>query len=88
MKAKEILGKNSKLLGGNESYMRGLDYTALVIGIIGALNWGLIGLFHFDLVAFLFGNMSWLSRIIYTLVGIAGLYHCTFFGRIGDTNQK
>ena len=39
--------------------MRGLDYTVLVIGIIGALNWGLIGLFRFDLVAFLFGNMRY-----------------------------
>lgn len=68
--------------------MRGLDYTALVIGIIGALNWGLVGLFRFDLVAFLFGNMTWLSRIIYTLVGLAGLYHCTFFGRLGNGSTQ
>lgn len=62
--------------------MKGLDYTALVIVIIGAVNWGLIGLFRFDLVAFLFGNLTWLSRIIYVLVGICGLYLCTFFGRL------
>ena len=42
-----------------------IDYTALTIAIIGAVNWGLIGLFRFDLVAFLFGDMSWLSRIVY-----------------------
>lgn len=64
--------------------MKGLSYTALVIGIIGALNWGLIGLFRFDLVAFLFGNLTWLSRTVYILVGIAGLYLCTLFGQLKD----
>lgn len=64
--------------------MKGLDCTALTIGIIGALNWGLIGLFRFDLVAFLFGNLTWLSRIIYALVGLAGLYLCTFYGKISE----
>jgi len=47
---------------------------AMILVIIGALNWGLIGLFKFNLVECLFGNMSALSRIIYTLVGISGLY--------------
>ncbi len=42
---------------------KALDYTALTIGIIGAVNWGLIGFFDFNLVSFLFGSMSWLSRI-------------------------
>ena len=41
-----------------------LDYTLLTLVIIGAINWGLIGFFRFDLVAFIFGNMSWFSRII------------------------
>ncbi len=50
------------------------DYVLLTLVIVGAVNWGLIGFFQFDLVAFLFGSMSWLSRIIYALVGIAGLY--------------
>ncbi|MCI5699837.1 MAG: DUF378 domain-containing protein [Lachnospiraceae bacterium] len=62
--------------------MKALDYTALVLTIIGAVNWGLIGLFHFDLVAFCLGNMSWLSRCIYVLVGIAGLYTISFFGKL------
>lgn len=62
--------------------MKALDYTALTLVIIGAVNWGLIGLFRFDLVAFCFGNLSWLSRIVYTLVGIAGLYTITCFGRL------
>ena len=45
--------------------MRGLDITALVLVIIGAINWGLIGFFKFDLVASLFGNMSGFTRVIY-----------------------
>lgn len=64
--------------------MRGLDYTALTIVIIGAVNWGLIGFFSFDLVAFIFGNMSWISRIVYGLVGICGLYLISLYGRISD----
>lgn len=63
---------------------RGLDYTAITIAIIGAVNWGLIGIFKFDLVAFLFGNLSWLSRIIYIIVGICGLYLISIYGRITD----
>ncbi len=62
--------------------MKWLDVTALVLTIIGAINWGLIGILQFDLVAWLFGDMSLLSRIVYTLVGICGLYLITFFGRL------
>ena len=54
--------------------MKILDKVALILIIIGALNWGLIGLFRFDLVATLFGEMSVLSRIVYSLVGISGLW--------------
>lgn len=64
-----------------------LDVTALIITIIGAINWGLIGLFKFDLVSFIFGDMSWLSRIVYTLVGICGLYLVTFFGKILNDSE-
>ena len=62
--------------------MKALDYTILALVIIGAVNWGLIGFFSFDLVAAVFGNMSAFSRIIYALVGISGLYSLSFFGRI------
>lgn len=61
---------------------KGLDITALTISIIGALNWGLIGFFNFNLVAFLFGT-SWLARVIYAIVGLCGLYLFTFYGRSG-----
>lgn len=54
--------------------MNTINRIALVFVIIGALNWGLIGLFDFNLVAFLFDNISVvISRIIYTIVGIAGI---------------
>lgn len=59
------------------------DYTALTIIIIGAINWGLIGFFDFNLVNFIFGDLSWLSRVIYGLVGVAGLYLITLYGRMG-----
>ena len=65
-----------------------LDATALTIAIIGAVNWSLIGIFRFDLVAFIFGDMSWLSRIVYTLVGLCGLYLLTFFMRLGDDRHE
>ncbi len=64
-----------------------LDYTLLTLVIVGAINWGLIGFFRFDLVAFLFGNMSWLSRIVYALVGIGGLYLLSVYGRIRSMDQ-
>ena len=61
---------------------KAMDCTALTLTIIGAVNWGLIGFFRFDLVAFLFGTMSWFSRVIYALVGISGIYLISVFGRI------
>lgn len=69
--------------GGKYMRSRPFDWTALTLIIIGAINWGLIGFFKLDLIATLFGGMeSWLSRIIYALVGIAGLYCLSLYGRI------
>lgn len=64
-----------------------LDGTALTIAIIGAINWGSIGLFRFDLVAFIFGDMSWLSRIVYVIVGLCGLYLITFYMYLGSNGR-
>jgi uncharacterized membrane protein YuzA (DUF378 family) len=61
--------------------MRILDTIALLLVIIGAVNWGLIGFFDFNLVSALFGEMTTFSRIIYSLVGIAGLYCLSLLGR-------
>ena len=65
-----------------------IDYTALTIVIIGAINWGLIGFFNFNLVSFLFGGFSWISRIIYAVVGICGLYLVSAYGRIVDMSHE
>ena len=54
--------------------MKVIDTIALILIIIGTINWGLIGIFNFNLVDTLFGTMSVLSQIIYTLVGISGLW--------------
>lgn len=54
--------------------MKIIDKIALVLIIIGAINWGLIALFELDLVALLFGEMTILSRIVYGLVGLSGLW--------------
>lgn len=54
--------------------MKIIDKIALLLIIIGAVNWGLIGLFNFNLVDIIFGTASLISRIIYVLVGISGLW--------------
>lgn len=54
--------------------MKVIDKIALVLIIIGAINWGLIGIFNFNLVGAIFGDMTILSRIIYGLVGVSGLW--------------
>lgn len=61
--------------------MKVVDTIALILVIVGAINWGLIGFFEYDLVASLFGFMSGFSRTIYALVGIAGLYCISFFAK-------
>jgi len=68
--------------GGEIMRSRTWDYIALSLVILGAINWGLIGLFRFDLIAVIFGGMEAVfSRIIYTLIALAGLYCLSFFGR-------
>lgn len=65
-----------------------LDKLALALVIIGALNWGGIGIFQFDLVAFLFGgSAAILSRIVYTLVALAGIWAISFFFRDNAVNM-
>ena len=59
----------------------GLDYTALTIAIIGAISWGLIGLFRFDIITYIFGEMTVLTRLIYAAVGLCGLYLISMYFR-------
>jgi uncharacterized membrane protein YuzA (DUF378 family) len=66
--------------------MQDMRKLSLILVIIGALNWGLIGLFQFDLVAFLLGGQTAIfSKIVYTLVGLAGVYAISLLFR---TNEK
>lgn len=61
-----------------------MDTIALILAIIGGLNWGLVGIFQFDLVAWIFGGQdALLSRIIYTLVGLAALWCISLLFRKG-----
>lgn len=66
-----------------------MDTLALILSIVGSLNWGLVGLFRFDLVAWIFGGQdALLSRIVYSVIALAGLWCITLLfrkvNRIGD----
>jgi uncharacterized membrane protein YuzA (DUF378 family) len=69
--------------GETMTRLRAIDWIALILAIIGALNWGLVGLFGFDIVAAIFGEMTALSRIVYILVGLAGIYLLISLGTLG-----
>lgn len=62
--------------------MTGANWVALILLIVGGLNWGLVGLFQFDLIAAIFGEMSVLSRIIYVIVGLAAIYAAVLSPRL------
>lgn len=63
-----------------------MDTLALILSIVGCLNWGLVGIFQFDLVAWLFGGMgALLSRIVYTVIGLAGLWCISLLFRRNHT---
>ena len=67
--------------------MRPLDWIALTLIIIGAVDLGLIGFFQFDLISAIFGGIrGWFSRTIYALIGIAGIYAFSMYGRIADND--
>ena len=65
--------------------MKVIDYIVLALVAVGTINWGLVGILNFDLVRVLFGDMTILSRIIYTIIGISGIYSFSYFGRIQST---
>jgi uncharacterized membrane protein YuzA (DUF378 family) len=72
--------------------MRALDIVTLLLVIVGAVNWGFVGLFEFDLVATIvgedFGETNAISRAIYILVGLAGLYQVTLLARLLGTDNE
>ena len=75
--------------GNRKDEIKMLDKLALLLVIIGALNWGSIGIFAFDIVAWIFGGQDALvSRIIYTLVGLAGIWCISLFFRKNDVLES
>ncbi len=64
--------------------MKYINIIALTLVIIGAINWLLVGLFEFNLVDAIFGSLSVLTRIIYILVGIAGLWSIAIYSKLSD----
>jgi len=68
--------------------MRTMKIIAIILVIIGGLNWGLVGLFNFDLVAAIFGSMNVVSRIIYTLVGLSAIYLAVIFNSLVKDDKK
>ena len=73
-------------LANSRTGLSALTWAAVILSIVGAINWGLVGLFGFDLVAAIFGGMSVLSRIVYVLVGIAGVYLAVVAARMRETS--
>ncbi len=63
-----------------------VDWVAYVLVLIGALNWGLVGAFDFNLVETLFGDMTALARIVYGLVGLSALYLVVTVGKLTKSN--
>lgn len=64
--------------------MKALNLITLTLVIIGAINWLLVGLFEFNLVDTIFGSLSAITRIIYILVGVSGLWSIAFYSKISD----
>lgn len=68
--------------------MNFMDIIALILSIVGCLNWGLVGIFSFDLVAWLFGDGSFMARALYTIIALAGLWTISFFFRRNCLNRN
>jgi hypothetical protein len=67
------------------SKLNAIDWIAIVLLAVGGLNWGLVGIFNFDLVAAIFGDMSALSRIVYAVVGISAIYVLAISPKLGKS---
>jgi uncharacterized membrane protein YuzA (DUF378 family) len=69
--------------------IRGIDYIALTLVILGAINWGLLGFFRFDLVGLFLGGIdSAISRIVYGLIGLSAIYCLTFYAKLDAADSR
>ena len=66
--------------------LNAFDWVALILILVGAINWGLVGFFRFDLVAAIFGDMTAISRIVYSLVGLAAVF-MVLMGRLFESKE-
>jgi uncharacterized membrane protein YuzA (DUF378 family) len=73
---------NNNLISKNMNKLNTLDWIALILLVVGGLNWLLVGLFSFDLVAYIFGYMTTLAKIIYVLVGLSAIYTLLMTGAL------
>jgi uncharacterized membrane protein YuzA (DUF378 family) len=73
--------------GLHKAKMNALDWVAMVLLIVGGLNWGLVGLLNFDLVAALFGTQTPFSRIVYVLVGLSALYSIYISSKMASASK-
>jgi len=65
--------------------LNAIDWIAIILLAVGGLNWGLVGIFNFDLVATIFGDMSALSRIVYAVVGVCAVYVLAISAKLGKS---
>ena len=72
---------------GQHASVSALDYIAMALLIVGGLNWALVGLFSFDLVATLFGTQTPVTRVVYILVGLSALYAIYLVSRMGSRSH-
>ena len=68
--------------------MKTIKIIAIILVVIGGLNWGLVGIFNFDLVAAIFGAMTTISRIVYALVGLSAVYLVLIFNSLLKDDKK
>lgn len=65
--------------------LNAVDWIAIILLAVGGLNWGLVGILNFDLVAAIFGDMSALSRIVYAVVGVCAVYVLAISAKLGKS---
>lgn len=81
MPALDIINFNN-LIFKNMNKLNTLDWIALILLVVGGLNWLLVGLFSFDLVAYIFGYMTTVARVVYALVGVSAIYTLVISGSL------
>lgn len=88
MDRRQMPERRAALREGHGSVMSAADYIAMVLLIVGGLNWGMVGLFDIDVVSTLFGPDSALTRVIFVLVGLAALYSIYLSAKMGTTRRR